>query len=54
MKKSKQNQLPKEQGAAFRKAAREAGCEDNEDRFQDALRKIAKGIPQARPSKKDD
>jgi hypothetical protein len=30
---------------AFRKAAREAGCEDNEEQFKEALRKIAKAKP---------
>ena len=32
----------KEQAAAFRKAARELGCDGNEDRFQGALRTIAR------------
>jgi hypothetical protein len=31
---------------AFRKAARELGCEDNEELFKEALRKIAKSKPQ--------
>ena len=35
----------KQQVAAFRKAAREAGCDDNEERFQDALRTVAKAKP---------
>jgi hypothetical protein len=35
----------RKQAAAFRKAAREAGCDDNEERFQDALRTVAKGKP---------
>ena len=30
---------------AFRKAARELGCDDSEDRFQAALRTIAKHKP---------
>jgi hypothetical protein len=30
------------QAAAFRKAARELGADDSEERFQDALRKIAR------------
>jgi hypothetical protein len=38
-----------EQLKAFRKAAREAGCEDNEERFKDALRTVAK----AKPSEKE-
>jgi hypothetical protein len=33
------------QSAAFRKAARELGCDDNEDRFRDALRTVAKAKP---------
>ena len=32
---------------AFRKAAREAGCDDNEEQFQDALRKVAKAKSQS-------
>jgi hypothetical protein len=42
VKKTKQIQSPKEQAAAFRKAARELGADKSEERFQDALRKIAK------------
>jgi hypothetical protein len=38
-----------EQLRAFRKAAREAGCEPDEKRFQDALRRVAR----AKPSEKD-
>ena len=33
------------QVAAFRKAARELGCETDEKRFQEALRKVAKHKP---------
>jgi len=36
---------------AFRKAAREAGCEPDEKRFQDALRTIAKAKPSAEKCK---
>lgn len=32
----------KQQVAAFRKAARELGADESKERFQDALRKIAK------------
>jgi hypothetical protein len=32
----------KAQVAAFRKAARELGCDESEERFQEALRKVAK------------
>ena len=35
----------RKQIAAFRKAAREAGADDNEERFKDALRTIAKARP---------
>jgi hypothetical protein len=35
----------KAQSAAFRKAARELGCDDSEERFQEALRTIAKPKP---------
>jgi hypothetical protein len=35
----------REQYKAFRKAARELGCDDNEQRFQAALRTIAKAKP---------
>jgi hypothetical protein len=37
----------KHQLAAFRKAAREVGADDNEERFKEALRKVAKHKPQA-------
>ena len=40
----------KSQAKAFRKAARDLGCEPDEKRFQDALRTVAK----ARPSEKTD
>jgi hypothetical protein len=46
VKKPKQIQSPKEQAAAFRKAARELGCDDNEGRFQAALRTVAKHKPE--------
>lgn len=42
----------KEQAAAFRKAARAAGCDDNEERFQNALRRVAKAKPSAEKSQK--
>lgn len=34
---------------AFRKAARELGCEDSEDRFKTALRTVGKVKPQPQP-----
>ncbi len=39
----------KHQVAEFRKAARELGCDDSEDRFQAALRKVAKNPPVSAP-----
>jgi hypothetical protein len=39
------------QAAAFRKAARELGCDESEDRFKDALRTVAKTKPPEKPSK---
>jgi hypothetical protein len=36
----------KSQLSAFRKAARDLGCDPDEGRFQDALRKVAKHKPQ--------
>lgn len=42
---SKTKKKPDKQLAAFRKAAREAGADDNEERFQDALRTVAKAKP---------
>jgi hypothetical protein len=40
-------QKPKadDQVKAFRKAARELGCDESEERFQDALRTLAKHRP---------
>jgi len=35
----------RKQAAAFRKAAREIGADDNEERFQEALRTVAKAKP---------
>jgi len=40
-----QSQSDRAQVKAFRKAAREAGADDNEERFKDALRTIAKARP---------
>jgi hypothetical protein len=45
VKKAKKIQTPKEQAAAFRKAARELGADVGDEQFQDALRKIAKAKP---------
>jgi hypothetical protein len=41
------------QSAAFRKAARELGCDDSEDRFKEALRTVAKAKPKPQPRKLD-
>jgi hypothetical protein len=35
-----------QQAAAFRKAARELGADDNEERFREVLRTVAKHRPQ--------
>jgi hypothetical protein len=52
VKKAKKIQTPKEQAAAFRKAARELGADESEDQFKDVLRTIAKTKPQPQPPKK--
>ena len=44
---------PADQVKAFRKAARELGCDESEERFQEALRTVAKHKPQPQQSKKD-
>ena len=41
-----------DQVKAFRKAARELGCDDNEGRFKEALRTVAKAKPHPQESKK--
>jgi hypothetical protein len=43
----------KQQLAAFRKAARDADCDDDEERFQDALRTVAKAKPREEKPKRD-
>jgi hypothetical protein len=43
---------PSDQVRAFRKAARELGCDDSEERFKEALRAVAKHKPQPQPTKK--
>ena len=40
-----------DQVTAFRKAARELGCSDSEEAFQEALRAVAKPRKQKLPSK---
>jgi hypothetical protein len=39
---------PSEQIKAFRKAARKLGCDDNDDRFKEALRTVAKHRPKSK------
>ncbi len=53
VKKSKEIQSPKEQIAAFRKAARDLGCDESEDRFKKALRTIAKQKPKSKPETRE-
>jgi hypothetical protein len=48
-KKTKPND--KEQATAFRKAARELGCDGKEERFQAALKTIAKRKPHPQQKK---
>jgi hypothetical protein len=48
--KSRTKPKPEDQAKVFRKAARDLGCDPDEGRFQDALRKVAKHKPQ--PEKK--
>jgi hypothetical protein len=43
----------RKQATAFRKAARELGCDDNEERFQEALRTVAKAKPKPQSTKKE-
>lgn len=38
---------------AFRKAARELGCDDNEERFKEALRTVARAKPKDKKAKRD-
>jgi hypothetical protein len=52
---SPKNQRPTkdaDQIRAFRKAARELGADKSDDRFKDALRKIAKAKPQPERQKR--
>lgn len=54
----KRQKLPMRQAKAedqiksFRKAARELGCDDDETRFQEALRTVAKAKPHPQEPKK--
>jgi hypothetical protein len=40
--------MPDKQLATFRKAARDLGCDDNEERFKSALRTVAKAKPKTK------
>jgi len=52
LKKPKEKQSPRAQVAAFRKAARDLGCDDDEERFRDALRTVAKHKPEPQSGKR--
>jgi hypothetical protein len=45
---------PKSQIAAFRKAARELGCDESEERFQEALRVLGTKKPKSKGGKTDE
>lgn len=49
---ARQPKNPKRQIEAFRKAARELGCDEDEGRFQDVLRQIAKSQPRVTAKKR--
>jgi hypothetical protein len=49
---NQQKPNPADQAKAFRKAARELGADDNEERFKEALRTVAKAKPSPQPSSK--
>lgn len=40
-----EKRVPANQVDEFREAARELGCDESEERFDDALRKVAKAKP---------
>jgi hypothetical protein len=44
--------VDKSQARAFRKAARELGCDESEERFQAALQTVAKHKPQPKKKKR--
>jgi hypothetical protein len=46
------NPKNQDQAKAFRKAARELGCDDNEEQFKEALRTIAKAKPEPQSAKR--
>jgi hypothetical protein len=49
--KSDRNQ-EKSQSERFKQAARELGCDESEERFDRALKKVAKPVPKAAEPKK--
>jgi hypothetical protein len=49
---SSQTKNNRDQRAAFKKAARELGCDESEERFQEALRTVAKQKPLPPKTKK--
>jgi hypothetical protein len=51
-KKPKENQLGTKQVEAFRRVARELGCDEDEAAFEERLRKIAKATPSTTVPKK--
>jgi hypothetical protein len=52
MAKAKKKENPHVQIREFRKAARELGADQSDERFKDALRKIAKHKPSGRSERK--
>ncbi len=52
MRNSSRQAKDKRQLAEFRKAARELGADQSDERFKDVLRKIAKAKPQPQPTTK--
>jgi hypothetical protein len=46
----KTTKKPESQSAAFCKAARELGCDESEERFQEALRKLSKKQSDHKPT----
>lgn len=53
MTKPKKSENPHDQIHAFRKAARELGCDANEKRFKEALRTVAKAKPKSKKETRD-
>jgi hypothetical protein len=51
--KAKSKQKPEDQVKAFRKAARDLGCDNNEERFREAVQTVAKHKPKAEKPKQE-